>query len=183
MKGLINTLVRNPLMFLFILILFLYTLIEFISARSIKLSQLNNEGAYQDTYYHVSHFHYAISWVLILFLFLIFYYLFEKVFKAKYNRYLSGAHWICWIISITFSLYPSLIISKPSRYTDYSGYIEQINLMKSTAKYLFFIGIMFFALAILDAIRRRYNNPQHNTGTAQSPPHHLPPHKPADAPR
>ncbi|SFD45189.1 cytochrome c oxidase subunit 1 [Sulfitobacter brevis] len=121
----------------------------------IVLSQAAVDRAYHDTYYVVAHFHYVMSLGAVFAIFAGIYFYFPKMTGKMYPEWAGKLHFWAMFIGANLTFFPQHFLGRqgmPRRYIDYPeafAYWNQwssIGAFLSFASFVFFIGVMFYAL-------------------------------------
>ena len=121
----------------------------------IMLSQAAVDRAYHDTYFVVAHFHYVMSLGAVFGIFAAIYYWFTKMSGRAYPEWAGKLHFWLFFIGANLTFFPQHFLGRqgmPRRYIDYPdafalwNYVSSIGAFISFASFLFFIGVVFYAL-------------------------------------
>ncbi|MEM9435020.1 MAG: cytochrome c oxidase subunit I [Pseudomonadota bacterium] len=132
--------------------LFLFTLG---GVTGIVLSQAGIDRAYHDTYYVVAHFHYVMSLGAVFAIFAGIYFYFPKMTGRMYPEWAGKLHFWTFFIGTNITFFPQHFLGRqgmPRRYIDYPeafaywNYVSSWGAFVSFASFLFFIGMIFYAI-------------------------------------
>ncbi len=121
----------------------------------IILSQAAIDRAYHDTYYVVAHFHYVMSLGAVFAIFAGIYFYFPKMTGKMYPEWAGKLHFWAMFIGANLTFFPQHFLGRqgmPRRYIDYPdafatwNYVSSLGAFLSFASFLFFIGVMAYAL-------------------------------------
>ena len=121
----------------------------------IVLSQAGVDRAYHDTYYVVAHFHYVMSLGAVFGIFAGIYYWFGKMSGREYPEWAGKLHFWTMFIGANLTFFPQHFLGRqgmPRRYIDYPeafaywNWFSSIGAFLSFASFLFFIGMIFWAM-------------------------------------
>ncbi|RRH69416.1 cytochrome c oxidase subunit I [Falsigemmobacter faecalis] len=121
----------------------------------IVLSQAGVDRAYHDTYYVVAHFHYVMSLGAIFAIFAGIYYWFSKMTGKAYPEWAGKLHFWMMFIGANLTFFPQHFLGRqgmPRRYIDYPAafeywnYVSSIGAFISFASFVFFLGVIAWAL-------------------------------------
>ncbi|WP_299961660.1 cytochrome c oxidase subunit I [uncultured Roseobacter sp.] len=121
----------------------------------IVLSQAAVDRYYHDTYYVVAHFHYVMSLGAVFAIFSGIYFYFPKMTGKMYPEIAGKIHFWAFFIGANLTFFPQHFLGRqgmPRRYIDYPdafaywNWWSSIGAFISFASFLFFFGVMFYAL-------------------------------------
>ncbi|WP_299546098.1 cytochrome c oxidase subunit I [uncultured Tateyamaria sp.] len=121
----------------------------------IVLSQAAVDRYYHDTYYVVAHFHYVMSLGAVFAIFAGIYFYFPKMTGRMYPEWAGKLHFWAFFIGTNLTFFPQHFLGRqgmPRRYIDYPeafaywNWWSSIGAFVSFASFLFFFGIMAYAL-------------------------------------
>ena len=121
----------------------------------IVLSQAAVDRAYHDTYYVVAHFHYVMSLGAVFAIFAGIYFYFPKMTGKMYPEWAGKLHFWMMFIGANLTFFPQHFLGRqgmPRRYIDYPeafalwNWWSSIGAFISFASFLFFLGVMYYAL-------------------------------------
>ncbi|SLN39280.1 Cytochrome c oxidase subunit 1-beta [Roseivivax jejudonensis] len=121
----------------------------------IVLSQAGIDRAYHDTYYVVAHFHYVMSLGAVFAIFAGIYFYFPKMTGRMYPEWAGKLHFWAMFIGANLTFFPQHFLGRqgmPRRYIDYPeafalwNHVSSWGAFLSFASFLFFIGVMAYAL-------------------------------------
>ncbi|MEL6267950.1 MAG: cbb3-type cytochrome c oxidase subunit I, partial [Pseudomonadota bacterium] len=132
--------------------IFLFT---FGGVTGIMLSQAGADRVYHDTYFVVAHFHYIMSLGAVFGIFAGIYYWFPKMTGREIPELGGKLHFWMMFIGSNITFFPQHFVGlagMPRRYMDYSvefaqwNYLSSIGAFISIASFLFFFGLVAYAL-------------------------------------
>jgi cytochrome c oxidase subunit I len=132
----------------------------------VVLSQAAIDRLYHDTYYVVAHFHYVMSLGAVFTIFAGIYYWFTKMTGKEYPEWAGKVHFWTFFIGANLTFFPQHFLGRqgmPRRYMDYPeqyalwNYISSIGAFISGLSFVFFFGVIFYALRY----GRRVTEPQY----------------------
>ncbi|WP_299632612.1 cytochrome c oxidase subunit I [uncultured Roseobacter sp.] len=121
----------------------------------IVLSQAAVDRYYHDTYYVVAHFHYVMSLGAVFAIFAGIYFYFPKMTGRMYPEWAGKLHFWAFFIGANLTFFPQHFLGRqgmPRRYIDYPdafaywNWWSSVGAFISFASFLFFFGVMFYAL-------------------------------------
>ncbi|GFE48713.1 cytochrome c oxidase subunit 1 [Roseobacter cerasinus] len=121
----------------------------------IVLSQAAVDRYYHDTYYVVAHFHYVMSLGAVFAIFAGIYFYFPKMTGKMYPEWAGKLHFWAFFIGANLTFFPQHFLGRqgmPRRYIDYPeafaywNWWSSLGAFISFASFLFFFGVMFYAL-------------------------------------
>ncbi|WP_299670503.1 cytochrome c oxidase subunit I [uncultured Roseobacter sp.] len=121
----------------------------------IVLSQAAVDRYYHDTYYVVAHFHYVMSLGAVFAIFAGIYFYFPKMTGKMYPEWAGKLHFWAFFIGANLTFFPQHFLGRqgmPRRYIDYPdafaywNWWSSIGAFISFASFLFFFGVMAYAL-------------------------------------
>jgi cytochrome c oxidase subunit 1 len=121
----------------------------------VVLSQAALDRTYHDTYYVVAHFHYVMSLGAVFSIFAGVYYWFAKMTGKDYPEWAGKVHFWMMFIGANITFFPQHFLGRqgmPRRYIDYPeqfalwNYVSSLGAFLSGLSFLFFFGIMIYAL-------------------------------------
>ncbi|WP_299970707.1 cytochrome c oxidase subunit I [uncultured Roseobacter sp.] len=121
----------------------------------IVLSQAAVDRYYHDTYYVVAHFHYVMSLGAVFAIFAGIYFYFPKMTGKMYPEWAGKLHFWTFFIGANLTFFPQHFLGRqgmPRRYIDYPeafaywNWWSSLGAFISFASFLFFFGVMFYAL-------------------------------------
>jgi cytochrome c oxidase subunit 1 len=121
----------------------------------IVLSQAAVDRYYHDTYYVVAHFHYVMSLGAVFAIFAGIYFYFPKMTGKMYPEWAGKLHFWTMFIGANLTFFPQHFLGRqgmPRRYIDYPdafaywNWWSSIGAFLSFASFLFFFGVMAYAL-------------------------------------
>ncbi|MGZ2257046.1 cytochrome c oxidase subunit I [Roseobacter sp. A03A-229] len=121
----------------------------------IVLSQAAVDRYYHDTYYVVAHFHYVMSLGAVFAIFAGIYFYFPKMTGKMYPEWAGKLHFWAFFIGANLTFFPQHFLGRqgmPRRYIDYPdafaywNWWSSVGAFISFASFLFFFGVMFYAL-------------------------------------
>lgn len=121
----------------------------------IVLSQAAVDRYYHDTYYVVAHFHYVMSLGAVFAIFAGIYFYFPKMTGKMYPEWAGKLHFWAFFIGANLTFFPQHFLGRqgmPRRYIDYPeafaywNWWSSVGAFLSFASFLFFFGVMFYAL-------------------------------------
>ncbi|MEM9723915.1 MAG: cytochrome c oxidase subunit I [Pseudomonadota bacterium] len=132
--------------------IFLFT---FGGVTGIMLSQAGADRVYHDTYFVVAHFHYIMSLGAVYGIFCGIYFWFPKMTGREIPELAGKVHFWTMFIGSNLTFFPQHFVGlagMPRRYMDYSvefaywNYWSSIGAFIAIASFLFFIGLVIYAL-------------------------------------
>ncbi|MES2432576.1 MAG: cytochrome c oxidase subunit I [Pseudomonadota bacterium] len=121
----------------------------------IVLSQAPVDRAYHDTYYVIAHFHYVMSLGAVFGIFAGIYFWFGKMSGREYPEWAGKLHFWMMFIGANVTFFPQHFLGRqgmPRRYIDYPeayaywNYVSSMGAFLSFASFVFFIGMIFYAM-------------------------------------
>ena len=121
----------------------------------IVLSQAAVDRYYHDTYYVVAHFHYVMSLGAVFAIFAGIYFYFPKMTGRMYPEWAGKLHFWAFFIGANLTFFPQHFLGRqgmPRRYIDYPeafaywNWWSSVGAFISFASFLFFFGVMFYAV-------------------------------------
>ena len=121
--------------------------------------------SFQDTYYVVAHFHYAMSLGALFGVFTAFYYWIGKMSGYKYSEWMAQVHFWSFFIGTNLTFFPQHFLGMagmPRRIPDYPDVYAGYNYWSSIGSYIGFASAIWFLILVAEMfIRKRpeANNP------------------------
>ena len=126
---------------------------------SIPLAIPEIDYGVHDTYYVVAHHHYLLSLGVVFAFFAGFYYLFERMFRVRYDARLAQAHFWTFFIGVNTVFFPQHFLGPrgmPLRRLDDPAAFALWNQVSSVGYWICLASLgVFVAVLIEAAVRRR----------------------------
>jgi heme/copper-type cytochrome/quinol oxidase subunit 1 len=115
-----------------------------------------------ETYYVVSHLHYAVSMTTAFLAFAGIYFVLERV-GARVRRWLAALHFGATFIGVNIIFLPVLVArfaGAPTRNMDISSSYDLFNRISLAGYFLIWVGLAAFLALLIDALWRRFRPSQ-----------------------